>query len=100
YQLAFSKPVKLYAEGAHKIRVVPIEEIDDLEVWVGTSTVDQEYATQTVPAKVSYEALRQKSTDDWNNLLGQIKVQGDAERTKLFYSLLYRTLQSPYRISE
>jgi putative alpha-1,2-mannosidase len=33
-------------------------------------------------------------------LLGHIRVKGDRRKEKLFYSLLYRTMQSPYMVSE
>jgi len=37
---------------------------------------------------------------NWNAELAKIKVTGSPKEAKLFYSLLYRTLQAPYQISD
>ncbi len=50
--------------------------------------------------KMGFDKLKTQSSNDWNTHLSKIAVDGDLESAKLFYSLLYRTMQSPYVISE
>jgi len=100
YHLAFSGPVKLTPLSKHEVLVFPADEVEDLEVYVGTSTVGASYAVKATPKQKGIASAKQSSATDWNQLLGQIVVKGEKERTQLFYSLLYRTLQSPYLISE
>lgn len=49
---------------------------------------------------IGFEQMKVQSHEGWNNVLSRIKVKGNPEREKLFYSMLYRTVQSPYVISE
>jgi putative alpha-1,2-mannosidase len=66
---------------------------------VGISTVSPEHARANIHAG-TFETLHTQARQAWNELLGHFTVRGDQERMNLFYSLLYRTLQSPYNISE
>ncbi len=43
--------------------------------------------------------MRRAAAQAWHALLTRVRVRGDADRERLFYSLLYRTLQSPYMVS-
>ncbi|PMD97337.1 alpha-mannosidase [Siphonobacter sp. BAB-5405] len=71
-------------------------------VRMAFSAVDQASAEQRLQqgATQTYASLFQQSTAAWNDLLGTVQVEGPKDRTSLFYSLLYRTMQSPFRISE
>ena len=91
----------LKANGNH-IDVLLSDNEQKVEVKIAFSAVDQSYAlaTLTQNANSSYAILKKASDQNWNKYLSNIKVYGDADRAKLFYSLLYRTLQSPYLISE
>lgn len=66
---------------------------------IGTSSVDEEHAAMNA-REIEISSFRDESENTWESLLGQIKVKGDIKRESLFYSLLYRTIQSPYQISE
>ncbi|MFP5079776.1 glycoside hydrolase domain-containing protein [Pedobacter sp. JCM 36344] len=50
--------------------------------------------------KNNFNSLQQQTSADWNSLLSRIAIEGNIQDTRLFYSLLYRTMQSPYMISE
>jgi putative alpha-1,2-mannosidase len=66
---------------------------------VALSSVSVEAAKASLN-KNPFNAVKEQSKADWNTNLSKIAVNGDLESAKLFYSLLYRTMQSPYLISE
>ncbi len=67
---------------------------------IGFSSVSGEFAKARVLNGGGLSETLEKSTLEWNSLLGRVKVQGEEDRVALFYSLLYRALQAPYLISE
>ncbi|SFD31891.1 Putative alpha-1,2-mannosidase [Algibacter lectus] len=70
-----------------------------MEVRLGFSSVNTKYAKEKLEA-ISISALKKETEAEWQKLLSTINVTGEADRTALFYSLLYRGLQAPYLISE
>lgn len=66
---------------------------------VGLSSVNEQYAEKKLYTR-NFDSLRLKTSQKWEELLGRIQVKGSEENENLFYSLLYRTLQSPFKISE
>ncbi len=75
---------------------------DAIELRVAFSAVDTSYARQRLQshAGVNYEHVKERSRGRWDEYLSKVTVEGDEARKGLFYSLLYRTLQSPFLISE
>lgn len=70
------------------------------EIKVGLSSVDVTYAKSRI-TEDTFDQTYEIAKKTWNNHLGVIDVTDkDTEKIKLFYSLLYRTLQAPYLISE
>ncbi len=105
YYLEFSRPVTWEKTSDHRLiaRVGDGTEkdnhVDEVEVRVSFSSTSIAYARQNL-SKMNYEELRTQSEKGWAGHLGRIRVKGDPEREKLFYSLLYRAIQSPYQVSE
>jgi putative alpha-1,2-mannosidase len=99
YFLELSTPVQWKELGKHQLVAQVEGNRSVLDVKIALSSVSAEYARQSITSG-SFESVRKKSSDEWNKLLSQIQVEGDKERMDLFYSLLYRTIQSPYVISE
>lgn len=66
---------------------------------IAFSSVSVDAAKKSIN-KGSFEQMKAQSSKDWNEQLSKIAVDGDLESAKLFYSMLYRTMQSPYVISE
>lgn len=98
YTIHFDELVNITTDGDHQL-IVFTDKATQVHLRVGLSSVDIAHATAAIN-KGSYSQLKANSTAAWNNVLSTIKVQGDPERVKLFYSLLYRTVQSPYVVSE
>ena len=73
--------------------------LKSVEVQVGFSSVNEEYARKRITNQ-SFETIKKEASQSWENYLSKIEVKGDKERLSLFYSLLYRTAQSPFLISE
>lgn len=69
------------------------------EINISLSSVSVEAAKASLHL-MSFDQLKSQSNNDWNTNLSKIKVKGDVNDVSLFYSLLYRTIQSPYIISE
>ncbi|WP_207423274.1 glycoside hydrolase domain-containing protein [Desertivirga brevis] len=99
YYLEFNKPVTWKKQDKHKYLVMLDETTRDLEMRIAFSSVSADYAKKDINYS-SLSAIRNESSSEWNRELTRISVSGDKERAKLFYSLLYRALQSPYKISE
>ncbi|PTS91937.1 alpha-mannosidase, partial [Pedobacter sp. HMWF019] len=100
YNLSFNQPVEWKELGKHQLVAVPANGVQELELRVDISSVSTEYAVKSSKVKLSFEAAKVKSAKAWDELLSVVEVKGDAQRERLFYSLLYRTIQSPYTISE
>ena len=69
-------------------------------IRIGFSSVSEEFAKARVLNGGSLSETVKKTTSQWDSYLGHVKVKGEADREALFYSLLYRGLQSPYLVSE
>ncbi|MEN5232006.1 glycoside hydrolase domain-containing protein [Sphingobacterium faecium] len=69
---------------------------------IAFSAVSTDYAEATLKdnSTKTYAHVKAASDHRWETYLSGITVKGDPYREKLFYSLLYRTLQSPYQINE
>lgn len=100
YHLKFNRPVQWEILDAHRLLVSAADLDQEIGIEVGFSSVNTDYAAKSASRATGLNNLKQLSTNAWDELLGQVEVKGDAARTCLFYSLLYRTIQSPYVISE
>lgn len=99
YQLLINKGFVARALNAHQLNLFLKGDESNVELRVGFSAIDNEHA-RTNSFRLSFEALKNQSQKEWNEKLGRIRAEGDLASQKLFYSLLYRTMQSPYLISE
>ena len=48
----------------------------------------------------SFEELKEKNADIWNSYLGRIKIKSTEDRTKTFYSCMYRAFLYPHKAYE
>ena len=99
YAIHINKPVIWSDSANHKLSATLNPQENDVQIRIAFSSVDVAHATASLGTQ-SYAQLENAATQEWDNVLGRIKVSGDPAREKLFYSLLYRTMQSPYVISE
>jgi len=97
YKIEFDKPVKWTESANHKLRAIPDAKETDITIKVSFSSISPAYDSVN---KLSFQEMKAAATRGWDDVLGRITVKGDPEREKLFYSLLYRTMQSPYVVSE
>lgn len=98
YAIYVDKPVDWEHLENAKLRAITRGSVQDLNVYVGFSAVSEADAELNL-RKESYQRLADASFEDWGKWLSRIEVKGKEDRTALFYSLLYRVLQSPYKIS-
>jgi putative alpha-1,2-mannosidase len=99
YALQFSNLSNFEKLNEHQYYVSINSNINNTTVQVGFSSVSDEYAQDRL-RKSNLESIKEESSKEWNSLFSHVSVQGETERENLFYSLLYRGLQAPYRISE
>lgn len=98
YYLDFGEGSKVEKIGSHQFIVSYAS--SEAVVRVGMSSVDTSYARDRIVTD-TFEQTRLKAKKKWNALLGRIRIEDDSnEKVALFYSLLYRTLQAPFLISE
>jgi len=99
YYLQFPNTVTIKKTGAHTLLATLPAKERSAEIRIAFSSVNVQYAKSQL-FKGSFDQMRLLSVAGWNKRLNRIDVQGDEVRKRTFYSLLYRTLQSPYVISE
>lgn len=99
FYLEFDQPVSWKELAPHQLMAMVAPDAREVNVHIGLSSVDVEYARRAVTHQ-SFEALHLAAQDAWETSLAHIEVTGPADRTALFYSYLYRAIQSPYVISE
>ena len=99
YYIAFDKAVNWSTIKEHQLIAKVTGDESRVQVRVALSSVDTVHAKAAI-LKGTFDEIQAKSRSGWNEALSRIKVYGDKDREKLFYSLLYRTMQSPYIISE
>jgi putative alpha-1,2-mannosidase len=99
YYIEFTSPIKLKETGAHTLTATLPANERSAEIRIAFSSVNDQYAKSQL-YKGSFNQMRSMSVAGWNKLLNRVTVQGDEARKRTFYSLLYRTIQSPYVISE
>lgn len=97
YAIRFNSPVQFNETAEHKLTANINTNSEQLTV--AFSSVDTAHAVAALQTS-SYDQLKSKAQQDWSSLLDVVQVEGDAAREKLFYSMLYRTVQSPYLVSE
>lgn len=100
YCIKIDQPVGWVPDGEHGLTVNLPDDIEQVQLTVGTSAVDEKYAVASAQQGYDEATMASESAGAWQSLLDQIEVNGDEQRAQLFYSLLYRALQSPYLISE
>ncbi len=99
YEIKFDQSVQILEDQEHKLLVKLKPNAKQVQLNIALSSVDEIHANASFTNE-NFEQLKNKSEQGWNQILNHIQVKGDPSREKLFYSLLYRTVQSPYLISE
>lgn len=99
FYIEFGEGTVLKETGDHKLLARLPSAVSGSEIRIALSSVNGDYAKAAAVAD-SFADMQRMSAAGWNQVLGAVKVEGDPEREKLFYSLLYRTMQSPYDVSE
>lgn len=99
YYMEIGDDVSWKVSGDHKMIAMLKEAVTSVGIDIALSAVSVEAAKNAIN-KNPFNTVKEQSRADWNAHLSKISVNGDLESAKLFYSLLYRTMQSPYVISE
>ncbi len=90
----------LRGKGARRLTIVDFSRKSDvLEVRIGFSFTSVENARENLRAEVgqkSFDEVRVRADDEWNAMLGKIRVEGGTDRQRgLFYTTLYRSMLWP-----
>jgi putative alpha-1,2-mannosidase len=99
YYINFDKQVSITEGNNHIVSVKANNSTTDLQVKIAFSSVDITHAQQNI-LSTSAAVAQQNTKAEWSRELGAIKVRGNKDEEKKFYSFLYRTIQSPFLISE
>ncbi len=98
YYLQFGSDIRIKEIDEHKV-LVQLKSGNKVQIQIALSAVDIAHAKSSVES-ITQNNFRSNSTAGWNGVLNAVTVKGSKEDERLFYSLLYRTVQSPYLISE
>lgn len=99
YYISFDKAITWNPVKDHQLVAKVNGDGQQVRLRIGLSSVDTAHARAAI-GKASFNQAKALSQAKWNEVLSRVKVEGDKEREHLFYSLLYRTVQSPYIVSE
>lgn len=99
YAVQFDCLVHWQDSTAHTLIARINGDSQDVTIRVAFSSVSVAYA-QAAINKQSFETVKTKSRRAWDKELSQVIVKGDPKEERLFFSLLYRTLQTPFNITE
>jgi len=110
YFIQLSQPVEWEMLGEHKLVAHLKGDTRKLTLRIGWSSTSADYAKAAITHQ-SFDEIRHSTAKEWNKALSRIaipvpeyshqKVDSiQMARRALFYSLLYRVIQSPYLISE
>ena len=97
YAIKLPEEAQIQNVGEHQLMVKGLG--NTAEVQVGFSSVNEGYAKKRITSD-DFETLKEKASASWNAYLNTIEVNGEKDRMELFYSLMYRTAQSPFLVSE
>ncbi len=92
------------AEGRHVVLAARLpRDTRKVEIKVGLSGVDLRGAAQNLEAEAGRKDFNKVMTEaarTWNESLSRIKVDGDEESKKIFYTALYHTMLAPALFSD
>ena len=97
YAIKLPEEAQIQNVGEHQLMVKGLG--NTAEVQVGFSSVNEGYAKKRITSD-DFETLKENAFASWNAYLNTIEVNGEKDRMELFYSLMYRTTQSPFLVSE
>ncbi len=99
YYITFDKKVNISDGNNHFVSVKANNNATDIQIKIAFSSVDIAHAQQNI-LRTSAAIAHQNTKAAWSRELGTVKVKGNKDEEKKFYSFLYRTIQSPFLISE
>ncbi|WP_167597723.1 glycoside hydrolase domain-containing protein [Leeuwenhoekiella sp. ZYFB001] len=97
YAIKLPEEAQIQNVGEHQLMVKGLGK--SAAVQVGFSSVNEGYAKKRITSD-DFETLKESASASWNAYLNTIEVNGEKDRMELFYSLMYRTAQSPFLVSE
>lgn len=100
FYLSADKPISWKQTAPNKIEAAwQADSPEKVVLHIGLSSVSELYAKGAILPN-SFTGQQKQTREAWNAALQSIKVSGTSEKKALFYSLLYRVIQSPYNTSE
>ncbi|WP_121114859.1 glycoside hydrolase domain-containing protein [Croceibacterium ferulae] len=90
-------------DGDRLVFDLAVQAGDRVELRTGLSVVDPASAANVLAQQIgdrSVEELRAEARASWSRELARVAVPGDGEATRLFYTHLFRTMQTPARIDD
>ncbi|WP_200976523.1 glycoside hydrolase domain-containing protein [Echinicola sp. 20G] len=75
------------------------KDLKEMGLRVAWSSVSSEEALLNI-TEGSFDQLKNKTEEEWRSRLSSISVEGDRQDKRMFFSLLYRTFQAPFKVSE
>lgn len=113
YHLSFASTLRRNGKAVKTVAIplgndrlafdLPVTAGDRIELRTGLSVVDTRSARKVLQAgvaRLSLEQVKQRARQEWAQELGRVQVPGSDERARLFYTHLFRVLQTPARIDD
>lgn len=99
YCLQFSREVRFEELQRGRLLALLNDDTRELQISVGISSVSTAHAVSNCHS-ITQPQMKELAAASWQQMLSRISAKGSADKVSLFYSLLYRTMQSPFNVSE
>ena len=100
YCIQADQDFKIISDSGHKLKCAFQEQ--SVELRVALSVIDAQSATERINKykKWTFSDVQKQNSQQWEKELSTIQVEGNKEKSAMFYTMLFRTMQSPFRIDE
>ncbi len=100
FSIQANQDLDIISDEDHKLKCTFQNE--SLELRVALSVIDSKSASKRLfeNQQLAFGDIQKQNEELWTKELSTIKVEGNESKSVLFYTMLYRSMQSPFEVDE
>ncbi len=100
YSIQADQEFEIISDENHKLKCS--FQNSSVELRVALSVIDAQSASERIQENetLSFSDIRKQNEQRWKKELSTIQVEGDQEKSVIFYTMLFRAMQSPFIVDE
>ncbi|MCG8374246.1 MAG: glycoside hydrolase family 92 protein [Balneolales bacterium] len=103
YHLWSDSQLRLAEENNGKLIFIPdLDSEKTVSLIVTASSISEEAARdewERTSSRISFDQAKERAANEWEEMLSKIEVEGKEEYKTLFYTMLYRIMLNPVKVS-